>query len=104
MILIPTQSHLLQCPLIMEKLRFMVDFKSLNYDMIFVSIAKQLKIAKDYAKKVNRRNSLQSRTRAQDRLTKSYKCSYYPETDIKYVPQIWYFLHIKWYFFTLNVM
>ena len=44
-----TQSHLLQCPPIMDKLRFMVDFKSLKYDMIFGSLAKQAKIAKAYA-------------------------------------------------------
>ena len=63
----------------MEKLRFMVDFKSLNHDMIFVSIAKQLKIAKAYALMLQTRKDiiedmtkrieetpLQSRTRARD--------------------------------------
>ena len=53
-----TQSHLLQCPPIREKLRFMVDFKSMKYDMIFRSLAKQVKIAKAYALIVQTRKDM----------------------------------------------
>ena len=43
-----SQSHLLQCPAIVKKLKNEIDFKSIQYSMLFSTIDDQVKIAKIY--------------------------------------------------------
>ena len=43
-----SQSHLLQCPPIVRKLSNLVDFKSIDYSMIFGKVENQIKITKVY--------------------------------------------------------
>ena len=43
-----SQSHLLQCPAIVMKLKNEIDFNSIEYSMLFSTIENQVKIAKIY--------------------------------------------------------
>ena len=53
-----TQKHLLQCPPIIEKLKNLIDFNSVNHGMIFDSNENQVKIVKVFSMILNTRQNI----------------------------------------------